>query len=404
MRSIHEIPMATLPVTDPAFAANPYPALEEARRRHPWLARCSYGYLIFGYREIDEIYRMDDRVHFATDQIIEVMGARGSPWGNFNEGLMITKQGEEHARLRGNVADAFSPRNVNRYRSVMRETVSRLLDEWAPRRAFDFAEFAANFPIRVMCSMIGASPDVVPGIRKHLEVQGLSFSMNPDMLPAADEAISRLFDFVGQLVRERGPGGNAENGDLLDALIAANTRGLISDYELSNLLVFLFGAGYDTSKNMLTLIMYLMLERPEMYRRCGEDFHYARKVMKEALRYVSVSNVPRTVVEEFVYRDVLFPRDTMLTFVLPLSGRDPRAYQDADQFNPDRVSANRHIAFGRGAHICLGQYLARVQIEEGLHLIARRLKNPVLAGDIAWRPFPGVWGIRTLPVAFEPAK
>jgi cytochrome P450 len=317
---------------------------------------------------------------------------------------MITKQGEEHARLRGNVADAFSPRNVNRFRQLMRETVSELLDEWATRRAFDFAEFAANFPIRVMCSIIGASPEVVPGIRKYLEVQGLSFSMNPDMLPAADQAISRLFEFVEQLVRERGPGGDAENGDLLDALIAANTRGLISSYELSNLLVFLFGAGYDTSKNMLTLIMYLMLERPDMYRRCGKDFKYARKVMKEALRYISVSNVPRTVVEEFVYRDVVFPRDTMLTFVLPLSGRDPRAYRGANEFNPDRVSANRHIAFGRGAHICLGQYLARVQIEEGLHLIAKRLKQPKLAGDIVWRPFPGVWGIKTLPLEFEPGN
>ena len=111
MQSIHDIPMATLPIEDAAFAADPYPHLEAARNQHPWLARCSYGYLVFGYREIDDIYRMDDKVHFATDQIIEVMGAKGSPWGDFNEGLMITKQGAEHARLRGNVAEAFSPRN-----------------------------------------------------------------------------------------------------------------------------------------------------------------------------------------------------------------------------------------------------------------------------------------------------
>lgn len=401
MRSIHDISMATLPVEDASFAANPYPLLESARDQHPWLARCSYGYLVFGYREIDDIYRMDDKVHFATDQIIEVMGAKGSPWGDFNEGLMITKQGAEHTRLRGNVAEAFSPRNVNRFRPLMRETVSSLLDEWVERKSFDFAEFAANFPIRVMCAIIGASPDVVPGIRKYLEIQGLSFSMDPAMLPAADDAISHLFAFVEELVRERGQGGDAHRGDLLDALIAANTRGLISEYELYNLLVFLFGAGYDTSKNMLTLILYLMLERPDMYRRCGQEFSYARKVMNEAFRYISVSNVPRTVVEDFVYRDVLFPRDTMLTFVLPLSGRDPRTYPDADVFNPDRVSRDRHLAFGRGAHICLGQYLARLQIEEGLHLIAQRLRNPRLAGDITWRPFPGVWGIRELPLVFD---
>ncbi len=403
MQSIEELPLADLPVEDPTFAADPLPHFERARDIHPWLARCSYGYLVHEYRAIEELYRMDDRLQFATDQIIEVMGARGSPWGNFNEGLMITKQDGEHTRLRGNVASAFTPRNINRFRQQMRDTVAALLDDWVPRASFDFADFAANFPIRIMCAIIGASPDVVPGIRRHLEIQGLSFSMNPAMLPQADEAISRLFEFVDDLVKARETHRDEESGDLLDALLTANTRGLINDDELRNLLVFLFGAGYDTSKNMLTLIMHLMLDRPDMYRRCGEDFSYARKVMNETLRYVSVSNVPRTVVREFSYRDVLLPEGTMLTMVLPLSGRDPAAFPDPHRFDPDRHSDNHHIAFGRGAHICLGQYLARAQIEEGLHLIAQRITAPELAGEIRWRPFPGVWGIESLPVRFTPA-
>ena len=402
MRAIGELSLADLPVEDPDFAADPLPHFEAARRTHSWLARCSYGYLVHEYRAIDELYRMDDRLQFATDQIIEVMGAKGTPWGEFNEGLMITKQGEEHARLRGNVASAFTPRNINRFRQQMRDTVSALLDEWAPREAFDFAEFAANFPIRIMCSIIGAPADVVPGIRRYLEIQGLSFSMNPAMLPEADDAISRLFEFVDRLVVEREASREERTEDLLDALLAANREGRISDYELRNLLVFLFGAGYDTSKNMLTLILYLMLDRPEMYRRCAVDFPYARRVTREALRYISVSNVPRTVVKEFEYRGVRFPVGTMLTLVLPLSGRDPKAFPDPHRFDPDRRSRNHHIAFGRGAHICLGQFLARAQIEEGLHLIAQRITEPELDGPIEWRPFPGVWGIRSLPIRFRP--
>jgi len=401
MLSVHELSMAELPIDDPLLAADPLPYFEAARHQHPWLAKCSYGYWVHEYRAIDEMYRMDDNLHFATDQIIEVMGARGSPWGNYNEGLMITKQGEEHARLRGNVADAFTPRSINRFRQQMRDTISRLLDEWAPKGAFDFAEFASNFPIRIMCSIIGASEDVVPDIREHLETLGLSFCMDPAILPAADEAIVNLFDFVDKLIEERGRGGDADNGDLLDALIAANTLGRISDYELSNLLVFLFGAGYDTSKNMLTLIMHLMLDRPAIYQRCAEDLTYSRKVMREAFRYRSVSSTPRTVVKEFTYRDVLFPEGTMLTFAQPISGRDPAAFDNADLFDPDRSDGHSHIAFGRGAHICLGQFLARAQIEESLHLIAQRLKNPQQAGEITWRPFPGVSGIRSLPIRFD---
>jgi cytochrome P450 len=74
------------------------------------------------------------------------------------------------------------------------------------------------------------------------------------------------------------------------------------------------------------------------------------------------------------------------------------------EFQPERVRTTRHLAFGRGMHICLGQYLARAQLEEGLHLIARRLGKPRLAGEVTWRPFLGAWGLRTLPIAFEPAS
>lgn len=402
MQTVEDLALMDLPVLDPGFAADPLPYFEAARRQHRWLAKSSVGYLVHEYQAIQDLYFMDDKLHFSAGNIVEFMGARGSPWGTFTEELMISKQGEEHARIRSNVARAFSPRSINRFRPLMRATVSRLLDEWAPKGAFDFAEFAANFPIRVMCEIIGASPDVVPRIRESLEIQGLSFSMDPSLLPAADKAITTMFEFVDELIATRGKSADPENPDLLDELIAANTSGFLSDYELRNLLIFLFAAGYDTSKNMLTLIMHVMLSRPDDWQRCAEDFEYCHEVMEETLRFHSVSNVPRTVVEEFTYRDVLFPRGTTLQFILTLSGRDAAAFESPDRFCPEARRANRHLAFGRGAHICLGQFLARAQIEEGVHLISRRLKSPRLAGDVTWRPFVGVWGIRTLPIAFGP--
>jgi cytochrome P450 len=71
-------------------------------------------------------------------------------------------------------------------------------------------------------------------------------------------------------------------------------------------------------------------------------------------------------------------------------------------FDPEREQEARHLAFGRGTHICLGQYLATAQMEEGLHLIAQRIANPRLDGEVTWRPFRGgAWGIRSLPIRFE---
>jgi cytochrome P450 len=106
--------------------------------------------------------------------------------------------------------------------------------------------------------------------------------------------------------------------------------------------------------------------------------------------------------DEVVYRDVVFPKDSFLILALTLSGRDPGAFPNAMDFQPERPHVNRHIAFGRGMHMCLGQHLAKAQMEEGIHLIAQRLIKPKLAGEVTWRRFPGVWGVQSLPISFEP--
>lgn len=319
------------------------------------------------------------------------------------EELMINKQGAEHARLRANVASAFTPRRVNQHRQLIRSTVSSLLDEWAPKGEFDFAEFSENFPIRVMCQIIGAPTDAVPQIRDALEAQGLSFSMDKSLYPALERGIKLLFEFVDDLVIQRERQVGRGQNDLLDDLLSSKRAGLINDYELRNLLIFLFGAGYDTSKNMLTLIMYEMLERHHDWSRCAEDFEYARKVTNETFRYHAVSNVPRTVRSDIEYRGVLLPKGTNLHFILTLAGRDRSAFENADCFSPEQERDKRHIAFGLGAHMCLGQFLARAQIEEGVHLIAQRFRNPIAAGPVTWRPFVGVWGIESLPIKYTPA-
>ena len=168
------------------------------------------------------------------------------------------------------------------------------------------------------------------------------------------------------------------------------------------MLILMFAAGYDTTKNLLILLMRSMLDNPDVYRRCGEDFDYARKVVKEQLRFATPSNTMRIVSEGFEYRGVEIPAGTMLVFPLTISGRDPAVFSDPMTFNPDRPEKNPTQAFGRGMHICLGQFLAVANVEEGIHLIAQRIANPRLVGDVTWKPFPGVWGITSLPIEFDP--
>jgi cytochrome P450 len=234
---------------------------------------------------------------------------------------------------------------------------------------------------------------------------GLSVSLEQKFMQAIQQATLVLDEFVHTLLADRQRGSRlTETRDLLDILLEAQAEAKMTERELADLLIFLFVAGFDTSKNVLTLTMYEMLDRPDIYERCAEDIAFSRKVIEETMRYHSVTTTNRLVTEDIVYRDVLLPKDTSLWFPWAIAARDSSAVSDADEFNPDRNQVNPHLGFGLGAHMCLGQFIARAQLEEGLHLIAQRITKPRSRGPLGWRPFPGVWGIRGLPIEFEPAE
>jgi cytochrome P450 len=404
MRSILDLPLPDLPIDEPVFAADPAPGFAAARQAHPWLARASIGYVVTEYAAAKDLLGMDDRLRIAVGEVVAFMGAETSRWGGWMKRLMIAQTGDVHRRLRDSLAPMFTPRAANTHRQLMRRVVSDLLDEWVPRERIDFEAFASYFPITVMCGIIGASADVVPSLRSSLETLGLSYNMIPGLLPQLEAAWDVMRDFVAQLVEGRRAGQRLHaEPDLLDALLGAVDDGSLSEEEVYDLLIFLFAAGYDTSKNVLTLLMQHLCARPAIYARCAEDRAYCGKVVEEGLRYTSPSTIPRRVCQDIRYRDVLIPEGTTLFVPVSILGRDPGAFPDPDLFDPDRVQTNRHLAFGRGMHICLGQFIARAQLEEGLHLIAQRMTRPTTEGPLGWRSFTGVWGIRGLPIVFAPA-
>jgi cytochrome P450 len=406
MQSLTELDLPFLPVEEPAFAADPMRFVAQARAEHPWIARSDIGYFVHEYAAIRELLGQDEKFRPAYDGIVDQLGAHGTPWGRFTEQQLISLPVEQHRLLRDTFAAKFTPRYANRMRGMMQGTIKRLLDEWAPKGEFDFEEFASYFPISNMFALVGAPLDEVPGIRASLETLGLAFSMDKSRLPAIHEAFARIEDLVFRLIAERRA--NPETGnpdDLLNLMMHASDEGGIGERQLADLLIFFFIAGYDTSKNVLTHTMYLLLRHPDIYERCGTDHDYCAKVLEEGLRFFNPGSVPRFANEDLTFRDVIIPKDSMLWFTLNISGRDPRTFNDPETFNPDRpIEPNRrHIAFSLGKHMCLGQFIARAQLQEALHQIPQRIRRPRLAGENHWRPFPGTWGLKGLPIAFEPA-
>ena len=402
MPDITALELPYLPMDEASFADDPLPGFAEAREQHPWLATCPYGTVITQYDAMRDVLQMDRNLEGAYRSVVDIMEARQTSWGRFQLESLLAQTGDAHQRIRKVLAPAFTPQQANRHRALMQAVIARQLDEWAPKGAFDFEDFAANFPITVFCGLVGASADVIPALRGSLEAFGLSLSMNKAFLPNLVDAFDTLDMFVQGLVAQRriAPHGPDEE-DMLDVLLKTRDADGLSERELYDLLIFLFVAGYDTSKNALTLAMNVLIDRPELYQRCGEDLSFAKKVMEEGFRHLTTSTIPRVVTRAFEYRGVTFPEGTLLFFPVSISGRDPGAFADADSFDPDRTSAKKHITFGLGVHICLGQFIARAQIEEGLHQIAQRIHNPRRTGPSAWRPFFGVWGLRGLPIAFD---
>jgi cytochrome P450 len=402
--SIPDLKLHALPMEAPAFSANPWPELANAREQHPWLATCAFGYVVHQYDAMRDLLWLDDSLVGAYHDVVAIMEAEGTPWGRFQHESLLAQTGEPHKRIRSVLAPAFTPQQANKHRPLMRAVIAKLLDEWVPKGSFDFEEFASYFPITVMCTLIGAPTDAIPGLRSSMEAFGLSISMDKNHLPALQRAMHVLDTFSQELVarrrKNRLPAGQE---DLLEILLNTLDSGGLSERELYDLLIFLFVAGYDTSKNALTLMMNVLIERPDLYQRCADDAEFCRKVVEENFRYLTTSTIPRVVTRDITYHDVLIPAGTVLFFPVSISGRDP-AFDNAEAFDPERdQNQKRHITFGRGAHICLGQFIARAQIEEGLHQIAQRILNPRRTGSSAWRPFYGVWGLKGLPIAFDQA-
>lgn len=393
----------TMPVETPEFSANPDPYLEAARREHPWLARFSQGYVVHGYQACADLLADDQNMICGFGPIIDYYGVRGTMWARFMEEIVISQYGPAHGRLRGSVAHAFTPRRANQEREMMQRTINALLDEWAPRGSFDFAEFASYFPVTVMCGLLGVSAEPIPRMRDALENQLKSLTLDPAAKPLFMAGWDVLWEFADTLVTEREASGQFDEDALLDAIIAAKKAGDLDDVEARFMVLTVAVAGYDTSKNQLAMTMKLLLDRPDMYRRCAEDLQFCRKVTEESLRHSAIATPYREAARDFTYEGHQFHKGETLVLAPPLANRDPAVFGAPAEFDPERENAGRNVAFGRGPHICIGQFIARNQLQEGLHLIAQRLRNPRLNGEIEWRPFLGAWGLKSLPIAFDPA-
>lgn len=325
------------------------------------------------------------------------------PLAHLRTAQMINMNGDEHARVRGVVARAFSARAIAELEPAITQRVDTVLDAIEGRPAVDIVGAVAfRVPVHVICRMLGieAAADL-DLIRTWSEAMVRSFdpAMGRDELRAADEAVERFIGFMRSEMAAR----RADPGDdLLSAMVrAAAEDGALNDDELVANAILLVTAGFETTMSLIAGGILLVLTDTARRDALVADPELAPGVVEEALRLegpiasvarVAAGQVPGTPIEA----------GDAVVLDLAAAGVDAGVFPEPHAFDPGR-SPNRHLAFGGGPHFCLGAPLARLEGRIAIERFVARFPRARLAPDgVAWRHHPTLHSLARLDVRLDP--
>jgi cytochrome P450 len=396
---VHELDLPMLPENDGTIDAETE-AIVRAAAEQSWLARGAIGYAALHYDDVVAVLR-DKRWHSLLSRLNEL---RGLPEDMRGESI-LSAEGEVHTRLRRLVAKAFSPRAADRLRPFMREVINELIDGVADDgRADIVADICERYPIPIICELLGAPRDDWQMFSRWAEDTLMIFDADAldkiDVIRAARNGISEYsLDLIAQRRSDPRP-------DLLTELIAAEEQGdRLSNEELVTMVTAVIVAGTDTTRNQLACAVAMLAEHPEQWELLGHRTDAAPGAVEELMRYLgAVRGTGRFASEDIVYRDVLFPAGTVMSVSLAMANHDARVFVDPDVLDIGKEPAPQtQLSFGSGIHYCLGAALARAELQEALPLLASRMPNLALDGEVAWKPpTTAIFGPQHLPVTFDP--
>jgi cytochrome P450 len=330
------------------------------------------------------------------------LGGAGSPLVAEMSRWMLFQDPPDHTRLRGLVAKAFTPRAIERIRVRTQEIVDGLIDRVADADGMDaIADFAFPLPVTVIAEMLGLPTADADRCRAWTIAAGrvLDPNQTPEQVGRAIEAVEHLSGYVREQVeqRRRMPG-----DDLLSVLIAAEDGGeRLSEDELVSTVNLLFGAGHETTVNLIGNGLLALLRNPDQLSRLRTDPSLVPNAVEELLRYDSPAQLVRRWAREDL--EVCGARVAAGDELLLLAGaanRDPERFPDPDVLDVGRADV-RHVSLGGGPHFCLGAMLARMEGQVAFGALAGRLPHIELATDrVQWREHIVLRGLKALPVRF----
>ncbi len=373
-------------------------AVTEVAKQH-WLARTPLGYMVTHHEDVTAVLR-ERRWHQLARLLAELNGLEEEMKDRRTS--ILTAEGEEHTRLRKLVAPAFSPRAADRLRPFMREVINELVDAFVAKGSSEFvADVCEPYPIPIISELLGAPKTDWRLFSRWASDLLRIFNGNiREDLPVIEIARKELDAYVTALIADRR---DKPADDLLTDLIAAEAEGdRLSGQELNTMVEAVIIGGTDTTRNQLACAVALFTEYPEQWAMLAERPELAITAVEETFRYLgAIRGTGRYASEEIVYRDVVFPKGSLIFPSLVGANFDTKAFDQPERFDITRPGVGNHMTLGTGMHYCLGASLARAELQEALPILARRLPNLVADGPITWKPLTfGIWGPERLPIRF----
>jgi cytochrome P450 len=381
----------------------PPPQYAQARATQPilpvtlWNGRRAW--LITRYDDVRSIVR-DARFsgEFANPDFPTVTEARVVV--DKDERAFVGMDNPRHDHYRRMVTQEFSAKRMMALRPKMTAIADRLIDGLMaqPQPADLVAAIAVPFPSLVMCDLVGSPYE------DHTFIIQCAAGRH-GLLQTPGEALQKardLADYFLRLIRRKE---DAPGDDLVSRVIAEHVRpGNLTREEFAEIGAMILRAGHDTTTNMIGLGTLILLNHPEQAAAVRDRPEVVPGAVEELLRYISpVQFSPRRVALEDVAMGGVVIRKGEGVFALnPAANRDPDIFPDPDRFDVHR-DASRHVAFGVGIHQCLGQILARMELQVLFPLMLQRLPNLRVAakeGEIRFKDDMQIYGVHNLPVAW----
>ncbi|WP_409526820.1 cytochrome P450 [Rhizobium sp. P40RR-XXII] len=288
---------------------------------------------------------------------------------------LLDSDGETHDRLRRKVFREFTPALVARQRGMIQDFVDRLLDRLLQAGTFDFVEdLASRVPGHIIGSVLGVPAEYAGQLRRWSEevVQYFDVDRSAERKATAERATTEFYELLKELIADRM---RSPREDLLCRLTEAHVAGELTEDELVSTCMLILMAGHGSTIDVLGSGMHALMQYPDALAKLRETPGIMSTAIQEMFRFESpLPFFHRYLTEEKTIAGERLPKGTKVGLLYGAANRDPEQFEAPDRFNVERTP-NRHLAFGGGAHFCLGNHLARLDMEIIFSTLLQRTRS-----------------------------